>query len=237
MAGMGTNRKAPLEVSMSDALSLHAFCIPEYYNDDLESILLPNGLLTDRVEKLALDISQHYGDVELHVVCILKGSRGFFTSLLKYLNQLAVYSQTQENPPFLEHYARIQPRKEEGGEQGITIVSEDLSTLRGKNILVVEDLISTGQTLRMFCDKLSVYNPASLKVASLLEKSDSKFKGDFVGFMVPDEVLVGFSLDYKEMYRDLNHICVLSERGLKRHAALAERTKARAANLLEGNCV
>lgn len=196
---------------MEDALPVDAMCIPDHYKPDIDKILLPNGLLTDRIEKLALDISQFYGDVELHVVCILKGSRGFFTYLLKYLNHLAVYRQQQDNPPFMEHYARIQPRKEKGGVQDITIVSEDFSSLKDKNVLVLDDLISSGETLRMFCDKMSRHNPKSLKVAALLERPDTTFKGDFVGFIVPDEFLVGFSLDHKEMYRDLDHVCVLKK--------------------------
>jgi hypoxanthine phosphoribosyltransferase len=167
----------------------------------------------------------------LHVVCILKGSRGFFTALLKYLSNVTLYLQTQENPPFLEHYCRILPRKADGDDQDITIVSEDLSTLRGKNVLVIEDMINTGQTLGMFCNKMKTYEPYSLLVASLLEKENAKFKGDFVGFSVPDEFLVGFSLDHEERYRDLDHICVLSETGLKRQSVIEKESSPKAARV------
>jgi len=214
--GEGVGRREPLKINTEETYPLSAFCIPEHYRQDLQHVLLPNGLLMDRIEKLALDIREFYGDVELHVVCILKGSRGFFTAMFKFLSKLSIYAQTQENPPFLEHYCRILPRKEDGDDQDITIVSEDLSTLRGKNVLVIEDLINTGQTLGVFCKKVKAFEPNSLKVASLLEKENAKFKGDFVGFSVPEDFLVGFSLDHEERYRDLDHICVLSETGRKR---------------------
>ena len=88
-------------------------------------------------------------------------------------------------------------------------------------VLIVEDIIDTGNTLAKFCDILNEKAPKSVRVASLLEKRTPKsngFKGDFVGFDIPDHFIVGYCLDYNEHFRDLDHVCVMAEAGIKKFA-------------------
>ena len=85
----------------------------------------------------------------------------------------------------------------------------------------MEDIIDTGNTLTKFCDHLQKnHNCKSIRVASLLEKRTPKscgFKGDFVGFDVPDVFLVGYCLDYNEHFRDLDHVCALNPSGIEKY--------------------
>ncbi|XP_048652530.1 hypoxanthine-guanine phosphoribosyltransferase isoform X2 [Marmota marmota marmota] len=88
------------------------------------------------------------------------------------------------------------------------IGGDDLSTLTGKNVLIVEDIIDTGKTMQTLLSLVKQYNPKMVKVASLLVKRTSRsvgYRPDFVGFEIPDKFVVGYALDYNEYFRDLNY--------------------------------
>eukprot|EP00397_Hematodinium_sp_SG-2012_P061656 GEMP01082031.1.p2 GENE.GEMP01082031.1~~GEMP01082031.1.p2 ORF type:complete len:115 (+),score=27.49 GEMP01082031.1:285-629(+) len=101
------------------------------------------------------------------------------------------------------------------------VMSDDLSVLKGKNVLIVEDIIDTGNTLNQFCAHLKQFEPKCVKVASLLVKRTplNQFKGnvDFSGFSIPDDFVVGYCLDYNEHFRDLDHVCVMNESGIVKY--------------------
>lgn len=89
-----------------------------------------------------------------------------------------------------------------------------------QNLLIVEDIIDTGATMVQLLKKLETFAPKSVKVTSLLVKKTPKSNGyipDYVGFSIPDEFVVGYALDYNEYFRDLDHICVISVSGQKKH--------------------
>jgi len=100
-----------------------------------------------------------------------------------------------------------------------------LSQLAGKHVLVVEDIIDTGLTMKKFTALLKPHKPASVSVATMLLKRTPQrpandanaFRPDYVGFDIPDRFVVGYGLDYNELFRDLNHICVLNESGIQKY--------------------
>ncbi|KAK7483905.1 hypothetical protein BaRGS_00024789, partial [Batillaria attramentaria] len=101
------------------------------------------------------------------------------------------------------------------------IGGDNLESLKGKNVLVVEDIIDTGKTMQQLLSLLKAVHPKSVKVASLLVKRTSKSTGyrpDYIGFEIPDQFVVGYALDYNEYFRDLNHIGVINENGKKKYA-------------------
>ena len=84
--------------------------------------------------------------------------------------------------------------------------------ISGKNVILVEDIIDTGVTLKTLTKMLATRMPESLKVCSLLDKPSRRkvdFEGDYVGFKIPDEFVVGYGLDYAEKYRNLPEVCTL----------------------------
>jgi len=201
------------------------FVLPKHYASSLSHVLLTKGTVNDRIEKMAMEIRQYFGSERLELVCVLKGSRGFFSQLLNVLNKIHRYSTygSYTDSPFQEHYVRIKSyhnTESTGGK--IKVMSDDLSVLRGKNVLIVEDIIDSGNTLLQFCDYLEQFKPKSVKVTSLLEKRTplNKWvgKGDFIGFSVPNVFIVGYCLDYNEKFRDLDHVCVMNESGIKKYA-------------------
>jgi len=192
--------------------------IPSHYYASIDRVLLPHGIIRDRIEKIAYDIKNRFKEENLHLLCILKGSRGFFSLLLTFLNRLHIYrGGDQGNPPYLEHYVRLKSYCNDESSGQLKVLSEDLSILKGENVLLVEDIVDTGLTLTKFCGWLEAnVRPKTISVTSLLEKRTPKsngFKADFVGFSVPDVFVVGFSLDYNEFFRDLEHICIVNTFG------------------------
>lgn len=100
----------------------------------------------------------------------------------------------------------------------MTITGIDLSTVAGKHLMLIEDIIDTGVTMTRLIPELQKAGAASVKVASLLEKRTDRscgYKADFVGFSVPDHFVVGYNLDYDEAFRDLPHICIINEAGIE----------------------
>eukprot|EP00386_Alphamonas_edax_P008332 GDKI01027330.1.p1 GENE.GDKI01027330.1~~GDKI01027330.1.p1 ORF type:complete len:242 (-),score=97.69 GDKI01027330.1:468-1193(-) len=221
--GSGEGRLEPLFVADDAGLPKEYFMIPSHYEEDIKEVLIPHGFLLDRIEKLAFDIKQHYGDEGVDLICILKGSRGFFNHLLQNLNKSHMYgSQHSTRPPYMEHYVRLKSYVNDQSSGDLQVIAEDLSVLKNKNVLIVEDIIDTGLTLTKFCKYLEKLGPKTVGVTSLVEKRTDKnitgFKGDFVGFSIPDAFVVGFGLDYNEMFRDLDHVGVVSETGKDKYA-------------------
>ena len=99
--GKGLQRKEPVEIAEGELYAKDKFLIPSHYKQDIESILIPRGLLLDRIEKLAVDIRNTYGEQPVHLICILKGSRGFFSDLCKILNRIHKYSGGHPEPPYV----------------------------------------------------------------------------------------------------------------------------------------
>ncbi|XP_053992206.1 hypoxanthine-guanine-xanthine phosphoribosyltransferase-like isoform X2 [Hylaeus volcanicus] len=152
-----------------------AFLLPFHYEKDISLVLIPKGIILDRIEKMAYNISNFYRNKHVHLVCILKGSRAYFNHLLNTLNKIYLYNyNANETTPYLEHYVRVKSYENETSLGKITIVSDDLSALKGQNVLIVEDLIDTGLTLKKLCEWLEEnVKPRHIGITCLLEKSTS----------------------------------------------------------------
>eukprot|EP00392_Amoebophrya_sp_AT5.2_P014838 g15002.t1 len=217
------------------------FLLPRYYEDCLEYIMLPKSFIQDRIEKLAVDIQTWYDQEfdpsgsdppQIHVLCILKGSRHFFTRLLQIWDR----KHKSDKAPYVEHYIRLKSYENMSSTNTLQVQADDLSSLKDQHVLIVEDIIDTGHTLKKFTAYLHqhCYAPELFYflavvefviVTSLLEKRlgagkpGTAYVGDFVGFSVPDEFIVGFGLDYNEHFRDLDHVCVMNKTGIERYKA------------------
>lgn len=201
--------------------TLSHFCIPKHYEEDLEDIMIPWGLIQDRIERLARDIFQDVKDEPLTALCVLKGGYRFYTDLLEKLTTLN-RSQGSVSVPLHVDFIRLKSYENEDSTGDIKVIGGDsLNSLRGRNVLVVEDIIDTGRTMSKLLTILNRYQPKSIKVASLLVKrrpDSTGYRPEYCGFEVPDLFVVGYALDYNEYFRDLNHICVINETGKKKYA-------------------
>ncbi|XP_072042061.1 hypoxanthine-guanine phosphoribosyltransferase-like isoform X2 [Amphiura filiformis] len=200
--------------------NLDMFCIPRHYEDAIENVIIPHGLIQDRTERLARDIVKDNGDGHMVVLCVLKGGYKFCADLLDFIKALNRNSETSLQ--LRVDFIRVKSYENDQSTGEITVLGGDnLSSVEGKKILIVEDIVDTGRTMSKLLKLVHSYKPASVKVVSLLVKRTERSSGyrpDYIGFEVPDKFLVGYALDYNEFFRDLNHVCVINEAGKKKFA-------------------
>ncbi|CAI9609660.1 unnamed protein product [Staurois parvus] len=198
--------------------NLDVFTLPNHYAEDLDCVFIPHGVIVDRIERLANDIMKDIGDNHITVLCVLKGGYKFCADLVEQIKNLSRNSER-----FISmrvDFIRLRSYCNDKSTEDLQIIGgEDLSKLTGKNVLIVEDVIGTGRTMKALLSHLEAYDPKMVKVASLLVKrsSDNKYRPDYTGFEIPNKFVVGYALDYNEHFRDLHHICLISESGKEKY--------------------
>ena len=172
-------------------------------HDDIKTVLVSEEELKAKVAQLGAQISKDYEGKNLVLVSILKGSVVFMADLMR-----AVSIPCSIDFMVVSSY---------GGSNtttsGLVKIIKDLDgDLSGKDVLIVEDIIDSGRTLSYLLENLKTRNPKTLRLCTLLDKPDRRVVDvnvDYVGFVIPDEFVVGYGLDYDEGYRNLPFIGVL----------------------------
>ncbi|KAJ1961323.1 hypoxanthine phosphoribosyltransferase 1, partial [Dimargaris xerosporica] len=158
---------------------------------------------------------------QLVACCVLKGGHQFFADLMNQMKKWI--TKSRKHIPLSLEFIKVKSyvNDRSTGDVQISLTEEELKDLEGKHLLIVEDIIDTGNTMVRLLKVLEQYNPASVRVASLLLKKTPLSCGyipDYVGFAIPDAFVVGYALDYNEHFRDLDHICVINETGKVKYA-------------------
>lgn len=173
------------------------------YNPPIKRILISGEQIDKRVKELADSISRDYQGKTPVIVGILRGSVLFFSNLVKNLSIdcsldfmcLASYSGTSSS----------------GKVRFILDMREDI---KGRDVIIVEDIVDTGITGKYLLDLLKTRNPASVEICSMLDKPSNRqleIKPKYVGFEIENEFVIGYGLDYNELYRNLPYIGVFDE--------------------------
>ncbi|XP_077160529.1 phosphoribosyltransferase domain-containing protein 1 isoform X1 [Paroedura picta] len=195
--------------------SLDLFTYPQHYYGDLDYVLIPHGIIVDRIERLAKDIMQDIGYNDIVVLCVLKGGYKFCADLVEHIKNLS--RNSEKFISMKVDFVRLKSYCNDQTLQDTQIIGgEDFVELTGKNVLIVEDIIGTGRTMRALLNHIEKYKPKMVKVASLLLKRTSQpdgYRPDYYGFEIPNLFVVGYALDYNEHFRDLNHLCVINNHG------------------------
>ncbi|MGB0037116.1 MAG: hypoxanthine phosphoribosyltransferase [Candidatus Acidiferrales bacterium] len=166
-------------------------------------VLIRRAAIKKRVHEVALQITRDFKGQRLHLIGVLKGACIFLSDLVREINL-----DTSIDFMALSSYGK--------GRQtsGQVRVLKDLdSSIQGLNVVLVEDILDTGLTLSYLLRILQQRKPKVLRVAALLDKPSRRLKevkGDYVGFTIPNEFVVGYGLDYSERYRNLKDVCTLS---------------------------
>uniref|UniRef100_A0A4W6DKZ2 Phosphoribosyltransferase domain-containing protein 1 n=1 Tax=Lates calcarifer TaxID=8187 RepID=A0A4W6DKZ2_LATCA len=189
--------------------SLDLFNYPAHYSGDLDCVIIPHGVIMDRTERLARNIMDDLGDHDIVVLCVLKGGYQFCADLVDRIKALS--RNSNHTIPMRVHFIRLKSYLNDQSTEDLHIVgAEDLSFLAGKAI------VGTGKTMQTLLKHVEAFRPKMIKVAGLLVKRvphNSPCLPDYVGFEIPNRFVVGYALDYNEYFRDLNHICAISESG------------------------
>ena len=191
-------RKAPL-ISTSSIRS------PKYAIRDFKGILILNGEIVLRTNKLAHDIQNDYENKMLVLVGVLDGSVHFITDLSEGIGI-----------PIKRTFIKVSSYRENTFSGELELHLNPMINLNRMDVLIIEDIVDSGKTLKFIVDELDRrFKPNSIKTCSLLDKVDKRWPGfenivaDYTGFIIPDEFVVGYGLDYADNYRGYKHIAVL----------------------------
>ena len=172
--------------------------------NDIERVLLTEAQLQKRVREMAAEISRDYADKNPTMVCILKGAIMFYTDLLRNMPI-----------PLSMDFMAVSSYGNKTKSSGEVEIRKDLSTsIEGKHVIIVEDIVDSGFTLSYLKRMLDSRGAKSIRLATLLDKTARRapgitLKSDYSGFVVGDEFVVGYGLDYAERYRNLPYIGIL----------------------------
>ena len=171
-------------------------------HDDIERVLIDEETLQARIAELGAILSETYACQDLLLVSVLKGSIVFMSDLVRAIS--------------IPHAIDFMATSSYGAgvqSTGVVRILKDLNIpIDGRNIVLVEDIIDSGNTLKYLMGLLEQRNPASLRVMTLLDKPERRevdVQVDWVGFAIPNEFVVGYGLDFDEIYRNLPYIGVL----------------------------
>ena len=167
-------------------------------------VLISEQEVTEKIQELADRINKDYEGKEIHLICVFKGSVFITCELAKRLTvpvtmdfmSVSSYGNTQES------------------SGRVKIVKDLDESIAGKDVLIVEDIIDSGRTLSHLIQLLQSRQPNSVRLCTLLDKPDRRVTDvtvDYTGFVIPDEFVVGYGLDYAQKFRNLPYIGVVVE--------------------------
>ncbi|MDN6196242.1 MAG: hypoxanthine phosphoribosyltransferase [Atopostipes suicloacalis] len=173
-------------------------------DDNIKTTLVTSEEIQKKVTELGKEISEEYKDKNPLIVGILKGALPFMADLMKEMDILLEYDMMDVSSYGTSFTS--------SGE--VKILKDLDSSLEGRHVIIVEDIIDTGRTLKYLTEMFRHRKAASVKIATLLNKPSGRIvdlKADWACFDVPDEFVVGYGLDYLENYRNLPYVGVLKE--------------------------
>ena len=165
-------------------------------------VLITEEEVDARIRELGEKISKEYEGKQIHLICVLKGGVFFMCELAKRITV-----------PVSMDFMCVGSYGDGTKSSGVVRLAKDLDeSIENKEVLIVEDIIDSGNTLYYLMDVLRQRKPASLRLCTLLDKPDRRVKDvhvDWTGFEIPDEFGVGYGLDYAQKYRNLPYIGVV----------------------------
>ncbi len=167
-------------------------------HNDIERVLFTSEQLMKRAEEIGKQITEDYKGEEVTIIGILKGSFMFLSDVMKSID---LYTRLD--------FVTVQSYGN-GTTSGELRLTKDITAdIKGKHVILVEDILDSGKTLKFVKDLFLEREPASIKVCTLLNKKVRKsevIKADYIGFDVDDVFVVGYGLDYAQLYRNLPYI-------------------------------
>jgi len=203
-----------------EGIPIDMLSIPLHYRNDLENVLIPHGLILDRTEALATEIFNDFGNEPLICLCVLKGGYKFFADLTDRI-QSKNRTNGHKSLPMMIDFIRLKSYHNTESQGEVQIIgSDDMSNIKGKNVLIVEDIVDTGRTIIKLLNTLKKFEPKDVRVCSLLTKRTPKSNGympHYAGFSIPEKFVIGYALDLNEHFRDLEHICVIKPSSISKY--------------------
>jgi len=167
-------------------------------------VMIGKEELNERIRELGAEISRDFKGESILAICVLKGAVIFMSDLIRELNV-----ETKIDFMAVSSYGASTE------STGVVRILKDLdSNIEGENVIIVEDIIDSGLTLKYLKEYLMARNPKTLKICTLLDKPERRVadvKADYIGFSIENKFIVGYGLDYNQLYRNLPYISYLEE--------------------------
>ena len=167
--------------------------------EDIKSVLISEKELEDKISELGARISKDYCGKNLLVLSVLKGASVFMSDIIRKITI----------PIQIDFMAASSYGKGTATSGSVKIIKDLDEPLEGKNVLIVEDIIDSGNTLHYLVEILYKRQPKNIRICTLLDKPERRVADvhvDYTGFVIPDEFVVGYGLDYDQKYRNLPFI-------------------------------
>lgn len=173
-----------------------------HMQNDIKEILITEEQIKQRTKELGKKITEYYQGKDLVVIGVLKGCVIFLSDLVREIDL-----------PLTMDFMVVSSYGNATKSSGVVRIIKDLEKdIQGKDVLIVEDIVDSGLTLSYLVEYLKSRNANSVKICSLLDKPErrkAQVTIDFSGFQIPDEFVIGYGLDYAEVYRNLPFVCIL----------------------------
>jgi hypoxanthine phosphoribosyltransferase len=170
----------------------------------IKETMISEAEIANRVKELASEIEKDFNNEPIFLIVVLKGSFVFAADLIREIN-------SDVNVDFIS----VSSYSDQTETTGKVKLLKDLDAdITNKNVVVVEDIIDSGLTLHFLRDHLQMHKPKSIKICTLLDKPERRrvdLPVDYVGFVIPDEFIVGYGIDYAQKYRNLPYIATVEE--------------------------
>ncbi len=170
--------------------------------DVIDRVLVSKEEIQQAVARLGKQITEDYQDKELFIIGVLKGGFMFMADLVRAINL-----------PLQLDFIAVSSYGSSTKTSGVVRMIKDIDKpLDGKHLLIVEDIIDSGITLKYLKEMFATRGPLSIKVCTIFDKPSRRkveMIGDYVGIEIPDEYVIGYGLDYDGVYRNLPDLCVL----------------------------
>ena len=167
------------------------------------SVMIPEDKVDQRIQEIGEQISRDYAGKQVHLICVLRGGSFFMCELAKRITV-----------PVTLDFMSVSSYGMDTKSSGVVKIVKDLDdSIKGKNVIVIEDVVDSGRTLSYLLEMLKDRGPESLRLCTLLDKPERRVVPvhvDYTGFEIPDEFVVGYGLDYAQKYRNLPYIGVVT---------------------------
>lgn len=176
-----------------------------------KSVLISESRLQHRIHELAVQIVNDYENQELVLLGVLRGSVLFFADLARAIHSAQLENPTREVSLRFE-FVQLVSYHDSTEPSAVELIRGGTGYLEQRHVLIVEDIVDTGQTLKFLCEHLWTLKPKTLKVCTLLDKPSQHqvpIGIDYIGFEIPDTFVVGYGLDYAQRYRNLPYVATL----------------------------
>lgn len=174
-------------------------------SSDQLDVMFSAAQLQERISELGKRIEEDYRDMDLHVICVLKGSFLFLADLVRAI----------KSDRLTVDFLGLSSYGNETKSSGVVRMTQDLTVpIEGKHVLIIEDIIDTGLTMHYLLENLRTRMPRSIEVCTLLHKPANTEKTPdmkYIGFTIPNKFVIGYGLDYAECFRNLPYIGVVRQ--------------------------